>query len=207
MRKTTSLPVVALVAAAVLSGSAQQPAGPPSSPQGVKGPAPRFTDPARREKLARAFPEIDRRAREFAQSNHVPGAAWAVVVDRELAHVGVAGVQQVGRPAAVDGDTVFRIASMTKSFTAMAILALRDAGKLSLDDPADRYVPELEHLGYPTADSPRITVRHLLTHSAGFPEDNPWGDQQLAESEEQFTARMRAGFPFSNPPGVEGEGA
>ena len=91
------------------------------------------------------------------------------------------------RNAPVDADTVFRIASMTKSFTAMAILQLRDEGKLSLDDPAERYVPELKTLRYPTSDSPRITIRHLLTHSAGFPEDNPWGDQQLSETEESLT--------------------
>ena len=62
-------------------------------------------------------------------------------------------------------------------------LKLRDEGKLALDDPAERYVPELKSLRYPTTDSPRITIRQLLTHSEGFPEDNPWGDQQLSESE------------------------
>jgi CubicO group peptidase (beta-lactamase class C family) len=91
---------------------------------------------------------------------------------------------------------------MTKSFTAMAILKLRDAGKLSLDDPAERYVAELKGLRYPTSDSPRLTIRHLLTHSAGFPEDNPWGDQQLSESEAAFSRMLQQGIPFSNPPGV-----
>jgi len=91
---------------------------------------------------------------------------------------------------------------MTKSFTAMAILKLRDEGKLSLDDPAERYVPELKGLRYPTTDSPRITIRHLLSHSAGFPEDNPWGDQQLADTEEQLSQMMQEGIPFSNAPGT-----
>jgi CubicO group peptidase (beta-lactamase class C family) len=91
---------------------------------------------------------------------------------------------------------------MTKSFTAMSILKLRDEGKLSLDDPAERYVPELKTLKYPTSDSPKITVRHLLSHAEGFPEDNPWGDRQLADSEEQLTEKVRAGIPFSNAPGV-----
>jgi CubicO group peptidase (beta-lactamase class C family) len=91
---------------------------------------------------------------------------------------------------------------MTKSFTAMAILKLRDEGKLSLDDPAERYVPEMAGFKYPTSDSPKITVRHLLSHSAGFPEDNPWGDQQLADTEDQLSQLLRAGIPFSNTPGV-----
>ena len=155
----------------------------------------RFTDPARRDKLASAFADVDRAARQFVATSHVPGAAWAIVIDGELAHLGVAGTRRAGTDAPVDGDTVFRIASMTKSFTAMAILGLRDEGKLSLDDPAERYVPELRGLAYPTADSPPITIRHLLSHAAGFPEDNPWGDQQLAATEEEFSAMMRRGHP------------
>jgi CubicO group peptidase (beta-lactamase class C family) len=161
-----------------------------------------FSDPDRRTKLATAFADIDRLFADFAKSSHVPGAAWGIVIDGELAHSGAAGVRDTKTNAPVDADTVFRIASMTKSFTAMAILKLRDEGKLSLDDPAERYVPELKDLRYPTTDSPRITVRHLLSHSEGFPEDNPWGDQQLSETEESLTRMLRAGIPFSNPPGI-----
>jgi CubicO group peptidase (beta-lactamase class C family) len=91
---------------------------------------------------------------------------------------------------------------MTTSFTAMAILRLRDEGKLSLDDPAEKYVPELAGLKYPTTDSPRITIRHLLSHSEGFPEDNPWGDQQLARTDDEMSRMMRRGIPFSNAPGI-----
>jgi CubicO group peptidase (beta-lactamase class C family) len=67
---------------------------------------------------------------------------------------------------------------MSNGFTAMAILKLRDEGKLNLDDPAYLYIPALKKLKYTTSDSPPITIRHLLTHGAGFPEDNPWGDRQ-----------------------------
>jgi CubicO group peptidase (beta-lactamase class C family) len=155
-----------------------------------------------RTALATAYPEIDRLFAESAKTAHVAGAAWGIVVDGQLAHSGMTGVRDVASNAPVDADTVFRIASMTKSFTAMAILKLRDEGRLSLDDPAERYVPELKDLKYPTSDSPRITIRHLLTHSEGFPEDNPWGDQQLSESEEEFSRMMRGGIPFSNAPGV-----
>src|SRR5206468_1995675 len=128
--------------------------------------------------LDAGFAEIDRLLTEYATQAHVPGAAWGVIVDSELAHTGTYGQRDVAAHAPVDADTVFRIASMTKSFTAMAVLRLRDEGKLSLDDPAERYVPEMKNLKYPTSDSPRITIRHLLSHSTGFPEDNPWGDRQ-----------------------------
>lgn len=152
--------------------------------------------------MAAAFPEIDRIFTTYAGDAHVPGMAWGVIVDGVLVHRGAFGVQDVETKAPVTSDTVFRIASMTKSFTAAAILVLRDEGRLALDDPAEQYVPELKALRYPTTDSPRITIRHLLTHGAGFPEDNPWGDQQLAITDDQMAALMTQGIPFSNPPGV-----
>ena len=176
---------------------------PAQAPDGAAPLAPaRFTDPDRGAKLSSAFDDIDRAFRAFAEREHIPGAAWGIVIDGRLAHVGVTGYRDVAARAPVDSHTVFRIASMTKSFTAMAILKLRDEGKLSLDDPAERYVPELKSLAYPTSDAPRITIRHLLSHAEGFPEDNPWGDQQLAVSDDEMSRMMRRGIPFSNVPGV-----
>ena len=63
-------------------------------------------------------------------------------------------------------------------------------------------MPELKALVYPTSDSPKITVRDLLSHATGFPEDNPWGDQQLAATDDQLAAMIRGGIPFSNAPAV-----
>src|SRR5256885_7755925 len=158
--------------------------------------------PTGRGPLEAGFSEVDRLMTEYGVQAHAPGAAWGVIVDGQLAHTGVTGYRDVASRAPVDADTVFRIASMTKSFTAMSILELRDEGKLSLDDPAERYVPELTSLTYPTSDAPKITVRHLLSHAEGFPEDNPCGDRQLADSEDQLTEKLRTGIPFSNAPGV-----
>ena len=153
--------------------------------------------------LASAFSEIDRLFTDYAANAHVPGMAWGIVVDGALVHMGTFGVQDTTSKTPVTPDTVFRIASMTKSFTALSILKLRDDGKLSLDDPAERYVPELRALSYPTSDSPRLTIRHLLSHSEGFPEDNPWGDQQLNRTDDEMAAMMTNGIPFSNPPGID----
>lgn len=165
-------------------------------------PPPEFTDPQRIAKLERAFPEIDRLFQVFAQRSRVPGIAYGIVIDGRLAHVGASGYRDISTKAQVDADTVFRIASMTKSFTALCIMRLRDEGKLALDDPAERYVPELAGLAYPTADSPRITIRHLLSHAEGFPEDNPWGDRQLAATDDEMSRMMRQGIPFSTAPGT-----
>jgi CubicO group peptidase (beta-lactamase class C family) len=158
--------------------------------------------PGRVAALGAAFPEVDRIVAAFADHNHVPGISYGVLIDGALVHTGRAGVRELAGKTPIDDDTVFRIASMTKSFTALCILKLRDEGKLSLDDPAEKYLPELAGLKYPTSDSPRLTIRHLMSHSAGFPEDNPWGDQQLSKTEAEFTAMLAAGIPFSNAPGV-----
>lgn len=174
----------------------------PARPSGERTPPARFVDPGRADTLARAFPEIDKAFLNFALASKVPGVAWGVVIDGVLVHSGATGVRDTQSNAKAMPDSVFRIASMTKNFTAMAIMKLRDQGRLSLDAPAARYVPELQGLQYPTTDSPVITIRHLLSHSEGFPEDNPWGDRQLAETEATLSRWMRAGFPFSQAPGM-----
>ena len=153
-------------------------------------------------KVAEAFAAVDQLFKQFVADRHVPGAAWGVSVSEGGQHTGVTGFRDAAAKAPVTADSVFRIASMTKSFTAISILKLRDEGKLSLDDPAERYVPEMAGLNYATTDAPKITIRHLLSHAEGFPEDNPWGDRQLADSDEQLAQMLRAGIPFSNAPGL-----
>ncbi|HEX5581407.1 MAG TPA: serine hydrolase domain-containing protein, partial [Gemmatimonadaceae bacterium] len=199
MKALRALPAALALLAAPLA--AQPTAQSAAAPRGDAPPA-RFSDPDRVAKLSSAFGPIDSAFRAFATRTHVPGAAWGIIIDGKLAHVGVAGYRDVESRDPVRPNTVFRIASMTKSFTAMAIMRLRDEGKLSLDDPVERYVPELAGLDYPTSDAPRITIRHLLTHAEGFPEDNPWGDRQLAITDEEMSRMMRGGIPFSNVPGV-----
>ena len=140
-------------------------------------PPPRFTHPQRVRKLESALPEIDRILRGDAAEQKIPGMVWGVVIDGRLAHVEVAGVRDRASNAPVTPDTVFRIASMTKSFTVLAILKLRDEGKLSLEDPVSKWLPEFAHMELPTHDTAPIRIRQLLSHSAGFPEDNPRGDQ------------------------------
>src|SRR4249920_686401 len=77
--------------------------------QGAPAAPPRFADPDRRVKLERAFPEIDRLFEKYAAENHVPGAAWGIIIDGQLAHTGVAGYRDVPSKAPVTSDTVFRI--------------------------------------------------------------------------------------------------
>ena len=168
-------------------------------------PEARFTLPDRVAKLETAFPDIDRIFQAYATDKKIPGMVWGVVIDGRLAHVGTFGVQDRATGAPVTAGTVFRIASMTKSFTTLAILKLRDEGKLSLDDPVSKWLPQFTRMPLPTRDSAPLRVRQLLSHSAGFPEDNPWGDQQLAASDADLTKWLESGIPFSTPPGTRYE--
>jgi CubicO group peptidase (beta-lactamase class C family) len=127
------------------------------------------------------------------------------VVDGKLVHTANFGFSDIDKKIPVSSNTMFRVASMSKSVTAMAILKLRDEGKLSLEDNASKFIPALELQQYATADAPEITIRHLLSHSAGFPEDNPWGDRQLADSDKDLTDLLNKKITFSNPPGVSYE--
>jgi CubicO group peptidase (beta-lactamase class C family) len=200
----------ALLAVVSADPALTQPAPPASMPVRRAAateafPEPRFADPTRRARLEAALADIEPAIRDEMQRMRAPGLAWGVVIDGDLVRSGGTGVRDVASAALVDADTVFRIASMTKSFTALAILALRDEGKLSLDDPVTRHVPEFAGVRLPTADSPAITIRHLLTHSEGFAEDNPWGDRQLAVSDDTLGSWLRQGLPFSTAPGTEYE--
>lgn len=154
------------------------------------------------ERIRQVLPIIDSIYQGFAASNHSPGLAYAIVYGDDAIHMGTLGHTDIQRQIPVTPRSVFRIASMTKSFIAAAILQLRDAGKIHLDAPITRYIPELEGQRLLTEDAPQITIRHLLTHSAGFPEDNPWGDRQLEISDEEFMALIHDGFTVSNAPGI-----
>jgi len=161
-----------------------------------------FSDPHRMEKIKIAFAIIDSMYKKHGEDNHFPAISFGIVVDGQLVYKNSYGYTDIEKKIPATSASLFRIASMSKSFTCMAILKLRDEGKLNLDDPAYLYIPELKNVKYPTADAPHITIRHLMTHSAGFPEDNPWGDRQLADSDKDLVEFINKQISFSNPPGI-----
>lgn len=140
-----------------------------------------------------------------AVEENIPGMAYGIVVDDQLVLSSAAGLMNLEKGLPPSTTTAFRIASMSKSFTAMAILKLRDEGKLSLGDPASKYISQMNSLEYPTEDSPEITLNNLLTMTAGFPEDNPWGDRQLDEPDEMLLQLITSGMSFSAPPSYQFE--
>ncbi|HEY2551267.1 MAG TPA: serine hydrolase domain-containing protein [Streptosporangiaceae bacterium] len=143
-------------------------------------------------------------ARTHHRGGSAPGLAYGIIAGPALVHSAGFGSARTGGPVP-DGATVFRIASMTKSFTAAAVLALRDDGILALDDPAERYVPELRGLRPATSDSPPVTVRNLLTMTAGLPTDDPWGDRQQGMPPDEFSRFLAEGIRFAWAPGTQFE--
>ncbi len=151
-----------------------------------------------------AFEQVDAIFERVVEAEHVPGVAYGVVIGGELVHARGVGTTHAGDDGATtpDAESVFRIASMTKSFTAATTLLLRDEGALRLDEPVGTYVPELEGFKGPTADSPSVTVRHLLTMSGGLPTDDPWGDRLQGMALDRFAELLRGGFEFAWGPGT-----
>jgi CubicO group peptidase (beta-lactamase class C family) len=159
-----------------------------------------FADTERKSKVEAAMPMIEGLYKAYATKHHFPAYAFAVVLDGTVLYKKAGGWANIEDKIVANEATMFRIASMSKSFTTMAILQLRDAGKLRLDDPVDQYIPEMKGQIL-TKDAAPITIRHLMSHQAGFPEDNPWGDRQLSDSEADLIALIDQKLSFSNTTG------
>lgn len=100
---------------------------------------------------------------EGHRQSGAPGMSAAVVLDDKLAWSGGAGLADVENQVAARGDTVYRIASISKPIAATAVMQLVERGRVRLDDPVQQYVP-----AFPAKGEQRVTVRHLLTHTSGI---------------------------------------
>jgi CubicO group peptidase (beta-lactamase class C family) len=114
--------------------------------------------------VARVRTWLDSHVPEMMREAGLPGFSIAVVRDGKTVYAAGFGARDPQKNLPATPDTLFGIGSVTKSFVAVAILQLAEQGRLTLDDPVSSYVPlELGRPGQP------ITIRHLLTHSPGFP--------------------------------------
>jgi CubicO group peptidase (beta-lactamase class C family) len=150
------------------------------------------------------FAKADAIAGDYFSRGGQPAIAYGIVVGGDLVHSAGFGDRVLGA-GPPDASTVFRIASMSKSFTASAILLLRDAGALALDDPAAQYVPELAGWTCGSPDAAPVTIRQLLTMTAGFPTDDPWGDRQQGLPIGDFDRLLANGVSFNWAPGTRFE--
>ncbi len=119
---------------------------------------------------------LEAKAASFVKEHRLPGAAVGVVRGDELAWSAGIGFADVAARRAPQVSTLYRIASITKTFTGTAILQLRDEGRLHLDDPAVEHLPELRAAASPFGRIETVTIRRLLSHESGLVGDPPGTD-------------------------------
>lgn len=108
------------------------------------------------------------------------------------------GYQDAEARVPVDARTIYHWASITKTMTGIAIMQLRDRGLLSLDDPITKYVPELSAVHNPFPDAGPITLRHLMSHSAGYGGPTwPWRDAAWQPFEPARWSQLVAMLPYT----------
>jgi CubicO group peptidase (beta-lactamase class C family) len=161
--------------------------------------------PDRKARLAALVPKLDALFAADVAEHHYPGLGVGMVLDGEVVYAKGFGYRDADAKAPFETDSAFRIASVTKGFAVMAILKLRDQGKLQLDEPAARYYPALSKVAYPTRDSAPMTVRQLLSHSSGLPEDNYFVDAANDVSDAKLVAMFESALAFSRAPNTSFE--
>lgn len=152
------------------------------------------------EIAAATVDRVDAVFRERVEQGITPSSVWGVFDRHGLVASGGHGDR--GDGATPDADTVYRIASCTKSVTAATLLTLVAEGRVSLDAPITDVVPAFSAVTLPTTDAPVPTLRMLLTMSAGFPTDDPWGDRQESITDDELDAVLRGGLLFDTVPGT-----
>lgn len=107
---------------------------------------------------------------DFVRADRTVGASYLVMDQGRITESQSYGMADIAMKQPVDKNTIFHWGSITKTLTAIAIMQLRDRGKLTLDDPILKYVPELARVHSEHDGISRVTIRHLLSHTAGFQE-------------------------------------
>jgi CubicO group peptidase (beta-lactamase class C family) len=120
--------------------------------------------------------EFEKFYRAALAQHAIVGSSVALIRQGRIVERTHAGLRDRATALPVDDDTIFHWASITKTFTGVAIMRLRDEGRLTLDDPIVKYVPELRRISNAFGPVEQVTIRHLLSHSAGFRGGTwPWG--------------------------------
>ena len=109
----------------------------------------------------------------FVDNHSIAGAVTFVANKDKVLSIETVGCADIAAKTPMRADNLFWIASMTKPITATAVLMLQDEGKLSVDDPASKYLPELAALKTADGQPARVTLRHMLTHTSGMAEATP----------------------------------
>jgi CubicO group peptidase (beta-lactamase class C family) len=146
---------------------------------------------------------IDATMQSFVDRQKLSGAVTLVADDQHILHLSAVGQRDIANNLPMQTDTIFWVASMTKLMTSSAIMMLSDEGKLSIDDPVSKYIPEFTSLKTPSGKPANLTLRHLLTHTGGLaevPKEKLGEPRTLAELMSYFLNR-----PMVFEPGTKWE--
>lgn len=134
-----------------------------------------ITMSAQEAKIAEDMKNFKTLYEQELKQNGVVGSSFVFLRDNKVVAEDFYGSANLAKNQPVDKDTIYHWASNTKPFTGIAIMQLRDRGLLKLDDPVTKYLPELRAVHNPFGSMDDITIRHLMTHSAGFRNGTwPW---------------------------------
>lgn len=128
------------------------------------------------EPVAGVASDLEARAASFVRENRLPGAAVGVIHGDDLAWSAGVGFADVSARQPPLATTLHRVASITKTFTGTAVMQLRDAGLLHLDDPAVAHLPELREASSPFGAIETLTIRRMLSHESGLVSEPPGTD-------------------------------
>lgn len=160
-------------------------------------------DSANHEKTIQT--ELDSALNQLMQVYELPGLAVGIIKGNKVVYAKGFGLRRVGLPGSIDIHSSFHMASVSKTFVAMAILQLVDKGKLTLDSPLTKYIPyfKMKDLRYK-----KITIKQMLTHTSGFPDVKDYGwdrpqyedgalEKYIRDSVSQYKLLYNPGLQFS----------
>src|SRR5687767_7875692 len=142
---------------------------------------------------------ISQRMKEFVGKKEVAGAVTLVVAPDRIVHLEATGKADISGDVPMREDHLFWIASMTKPLTGVCVMMLQDEGKLSVEDPIGKYIPELNDLKTKDGKSHVVTIRHILTHTAGLGEAT--GEQERPATKLADLIPHYAAKPLAFEPG------
>jgi CubicO group peptidase (beta-lactamase class C family) len=137
--------------------------------------------PASDSVLTPLLPQIEQQIEQHVSRTGTPGLAFGIVRGGALVWSRGFGFADIAANRAPDADTLFRVGSITKTFTATALVQLRDAGKLSLDDPLVKHIPEFAAAQSRFGPIERVTLRRLASHHAGIVGEPPFDHWQTLD--------------------------
>jgi CubicO group peptidase (beta-lactamase class C family) len=150
---------------------------------------------------ADSFVAVSNAMQECIAKQEAAGVVTLIATRDKVLNLQAAGLADIAAKAPMRTDTICWIASMTKPITATAVLILQEEGKLSVDDPVAKYLPELGDLKTADGKSAKLTLRHLLTHTSGMPEAT--GEQYKTAHSLADVIPFYVGKPLKFEPGTK----